>query len=355
MNYERKHTEILTSMIGNVNKMKEHMVGTVLSDYSSTGKSRPWGKHKANAAKLAKLYRRANERELLISENRLASLESCGDILEFSVFRNGGKRLKHAYFCRNRLCPMCQWRRSLKLSHRLRGALKKLVDEDSSVAFIFATFTIKNCAADKLSTTITQMTRGFSSMLKRTPFKGKIRGYVRTIEVTVNKAQMTYHPHIHALLVVDKSYFGGRGYIKQATWRQAWGKAIGVDYLPLVNVQRAGVGHVVEVAKYCSKVDDLAEMMTSGVVNQKMAVDVLITLHKALKGRRLVSTGGLLKDALKCFDKELEDDSGVVEVIDDVDVEIGRVIYRWTPLAGVYVNDSGLLELPKDSLDSAAS
>ena len=303
----------------------------VLKDFSSTGKERKWAEFKAGSERLADLYRRANEVESLITDKRLGDLEHCGEYLEFALFADGGKKLKYAYFCRNRLCPMCQWRRSLKLSFRLRGALERIVT-DNSAALIFATFTVKNCAGCDLSSTISDMTTSFSTVLKKSPFKGKILGYCRTIEVTFNRKDWSYHPHIHALLVVDKGYFSGCGYVKQAVWREVWAESMNLDYSPLVNVQRAELGSAAEVAKYSTKgIDSLSK-----VKNQKLAVEVLSVLHKALKGRRLISAGGILKTALRDFDKDLiRDDEGIVEDVNSV--EVGRVIYKWTPKFGVYL------------------
>lgn len=305
----------------------------VLVDFSSTGRERRWAKYKAGSEGLAQLYHAANEVEMLITDKRLLDLEHCGEFLEFVVFADGSKRLKYAYFCRNRLCPMCQWRRSLKLSFRLRGAIERLKESDNSFAYIFATFTVKNCTGGDLGACIGDMTKAFSSMLRCPTFKGKILGYCRTIEVTVNQRDLTYHPHIHALLVVEKSYFS-RGYVRHSAWQQAWAAVMDLDYLPQVNVKRADVGSVVEVAKYSTKgVDSLANVGSSKLA---VGIGVLVTLHKALKKRRLISAGGVLKAALHDFDRDLiRDDEGVVEDVDSP--EVGRVIYKWTPKFGVYL------------------
>ena len=68
-------------------------------------------------------------------------------------------------------------------------------------------------------------------------FKGVVKGFIRTTEVTRGKdGDMMAHPHFHALLLVDSSYFA-RNYIKQLEWVEMWQKALRVDYAPSVNVK----------------------------------------------------------------------------------------------------------------------
>ena len=53
-------------------------------------------------------------------------------------------------------------------------------------------------------------------------FKGVVKGFIRTTEVTRGKdGDMMAHPHFHALLLVDSSYFA-RNYIKQLEWVEMW-------------------------------------------------------------------------------------------------------------------------------------
>ena len=90
--------------------------GEILSDKRPNGEERPWSLHKINSLKLHSLYGKALRVDnSVITENRLQSLEQCGDNLLFSVNDKKEKRLKGANFCRLRTCPMCNWRKSLKM------------------------------------------------------------------------------------------------------------------------------------------------------------------------------------------------------------------------------------------------
>lgn len=53
-------------------------------------------------------------------------LAECAQWAEFERLPNGqGLRLHEASFCRVRLCPMCQWRRSLKLGDQVRKVVSR--------------------------------------------------------------------------------------------------------------------------------------------------------------------------------------------------------------------------------------
>lgn len=93
--------------------------GEKLADYSATGKKRKWDLHKQNNLKLVELYKQAIKiNPSVISPKRLQDLADCANQLEYLQDAEGNKKLYKTYFCRVRLCPMCQWRRSLKFQKK---------------------------------------------------------------------------------------------------------------------------------------------------------------------------------------------------------------------------------------------
>ena len=79
----------------------------------------------------------------------------------FYAKRRRGKRLHGANFCRNRLCPMCNWRRSLKMYSQVSQITDKILTTRKS-RFIFVTLTVKNPDAEHLTETLDLMNKGFS-------------------------------------------------------------------------------------------------------------------------------------------------------------------------------------------------
>ena len=178
------------------------------------------------------------------------------------------------------------------------------------------------------------MTSSFSKVLKRDKRLSKsVLGYMRSIEVTVNTQDWTCHPHIHAIIAVRADYFT-RNYVKQSEWREMWQSAMQLDYLPQVNVKllKGSDWSVAEAAKYAVKsVDVLADAK-----DKLSAARMLADLTVGMKKRRLVSFGGVFRNVK--FDDEDNDSGDLVHVEGSSgDSEIGRVVYRWSPLVGAYV------------------
>ena len=241
--------------------------GEILSDPRKNGKERPWKMHKVNSLKLHELYKKALVLDNnLISESRMKNLEECGNNLLFSVNDKNEKRFKSAYFCRLRTCPMCNWRKSLKMFGQTNKIANKILEQLPTTRFIFVTFTVENCDADKLSQTIDMMNIGFKRLTDKSKklaitnkFKNNMIGYMRAIEATYNQEKDTYHPHIHCIFALKAGYFT-HGYIKKSEWQYIWGECCKTEYEPIVHVQTIKNNTskaVAEVAKYPVKIDDL--------------------------------------------------------------------------------------------------
>lgn len=83
---------------------------------------------------------------------------------------------------------------------------------------VFLTLTVKNPPAIELRDTLKAMNSVWQRLAQTKRFKGVVKGFIRTTEVTRGKdGDMMAHPHFHALLLVDSSYFA-RNYIKQLEW-----------------------------------------------------------------------------------------------------------------------------------------
>ena len=329
----------------NENEILEIGTGEILSDKRPNGEEKPWKKHKMNSLKLHGLYEKALIKDNdLITENRLQSLEQCGDNLLFSVNDKNEKRLKGANFCRIRTCPMCNWRKSLKMFGQTNKIANKILEQNSSTRFLFVTFTVKNCSAEKLEETINLMNKGFKSITDKTKklaitnkFKNNMLGYMRAIEVTYNQQEDTYHPHIHCIFAVKAGYFT-HGYIKKTEWQYIWGECCHTDYEPIVKVQtikNSTSKAVAEVAKYPVKMDELANYQ-----NENKAIKALIVFTKILKGRRLITFGGVfadIKKQLKLDDVETGDLIHLEDEQKENFEEIKTVLYKFNVKVGCYI------------------
>lgn len=307
----------ITKFEQNVNLELITKTGEVLQDFSSTGKERPWQLHKQENLRLAEIYKLADEK--LITDSRLFDLEHCGDTLVFVKNERGEQRLQHANFCRVRLCPMCQWRRSLKMFSQVKAITDEILKQDKSIRFIFGTFTIENVDAQNLEVCIQNLNKKFKYLTDQNKtfapakkLKQNLLGYLKAIEVTYNSQDKTYHPHLHVIFAVRANFFAGKqNYLNKKEWIELWQKALNVDYKPQVDIKaiKSGVTGtakaVAEVAKYPIKTAPILKL------SDDEAVEVLKTLTLALHKKRFVGYGGIfktVKQKLKLRDVETDKD-----------------------------------------------
>lgn len=249
-------------------------------------------------------------------------------------------KLSKANFCRERLCPMCSWRRSLKIF----GQVSKIMEHlDNQYRYIFLTLTVPNCSPERLSEVIDDMVKGFNRLMHLKAVKGAVKGYFRVLEVTRNKHNGTYHPHFHIVLAVACSYFDSRYYIKRDEWLHMWQQSMKDDSITQVDVRTvknkktgetsgAALGSAVaEVAKYAVKASDY-------VIKSKPQLmdEIVTTLTSALGGRRLTAFSGCFKQARQ--DLELDDceNGDLIHLDGDIRHDLGQMIYKFKWSAGCY-------------------
>ena len=317
--------------------------GEILEDVSRTGRKRPWKEHKMGSMQLAELFRAAEKYGHSLPETRLRDLEECADVLWFLQDAEGKRRLKSANFCRVRVCPMCNWRRSLKLFSQV-SAITDAILVEKKARFIFVTLTVQNVRGDVLRETIDELNRAFKYIVDKhqtfapaKKLKENLLGYMKAEEITYNADRDDFHPHIHAILEVRPSYFRGDGYIKQKDWTAMWRAALGVDYDPLVDVRNIKGGTakaVAEVAKYPVKMDNILK-----IADKDKAAKALTQLYSAIFKRRLVTFGGDFREYRRRLD--LDD----VETGDLTHVEaesktfnaVAQVLFKWRVSTGAYI------------------
>jgi len=305
----------------------------VLEDVSKTGKSRPWVEKRLNTEELAKSYER-------LGNKKYFRIKDCGTFLEFRRYIETKElKLNRSNFCKVRLCPMCSWRRSLKIFGQVSQVMNKALDNEE-YRFLFLTLTCKNVYGEDLSSQIDDLFYAFNKMTKRKIFKDSIKGWFRGLEVTHNLTDDTYHPHFHIILTVNKNYFiNPREYISHENWVKLWKSCLKIDYNPIVNIKAFKTGNkkqveksIAETAKYTVKDNDFIIKDEKGEVNEKMTDDAVFILDKALANRRLVAFGGLLRDIQKKLNLDDMENGDLVntdnEVLrEDLDYILER--YKW--------------------------
>lgn len=305
---------------------------------------------KTKSETLAKSFKRIGE------DNRSKRVFDCGSYLAFAhevdfdgVIAEKGK-LHNANFCRERLCPMCIWRRTLKIYGQISQIMLSMPKD---VHYLFLTLTIPNCESEDFQDTVDRLFKSWVKLTKNKKFKNAVLGYYRVLEVTRNKKNGTYHPHFHIILAVSPSYFSGPYYIKHDVWLDMWRKAYGDESITQVDIRKIKArdkslsetsdltdldgfksleGAVSETAKYAVKDDDFI------ISDDNQLMDSIVkTLLYGLKGRRLVQFGGLFKEVAQRLKLDDVEDGDLIHIDDDkINSAVAQMIVKYGWRSGAY-------------------
>ena len=169
------------------NNITSDLKSTVLSDKKKNGKVRPWRDKKiANVAYYELL-------EILVFK-KAKRVSMCGDILEFDITTEGEMKLAKAWFCKSPLCPMCNWRKSMKLSVQTTKIVTEVIRQKPKARWLFLTLTLKNVYdGEQLDQSLKQMAEGFRRLMMYKKVQKNMVGFMRSTEVTVNLKDGSYN------------------------------------------------------------------------------------------------------------------------------------------------------------------
>lgn len=234
------------------------------------------------------------------------------------------KRLHNTDACGNRFCPICTWstakKNAIKISVMME-AVQALAGKD----FLFLTLTAPNVSGEELRDEIDRFNQGINRLFQRRNVKRVVKGYIRKLEVTTDQEKLitedlykrkknyydlrglkvgdpnptynTYHPHMHIIVVVNKSYFVSRDFISKDEWLEMWRSCMRDDSITQVDARKvsstaaSNSNAVLEIAKYSAKGSDLYH-----------SEKVFDTFYIALKRRQLIVYSGMMKDYAKKFE-----------------------------------------------------
>jgi Plasmid rolling circle replication initiator protein and truncated derivatives len=244
-------------------------------------------------------------------QGKVTAICECGNTIKFVTNEDKSKKhLNNARFCHWRFCALCAWRLSLKRTFVTKVVLTRL--SNLSFRFLFVTLTAPNVKAEDLSDEITRLNEAWSRMTKRKKYKDLIVGGIRKIEVTYNSKTDTYHPHLHIVLCVEKSYFkrGSKrvgekvenyypNMIMFEEWQSDWQQALRDKRAEQINVQAISSNPkklakaIAEISKYSAK--------DSEMVQDKKVFEAM---YFGMKGKRLFSPFGLMKKLFREFEAD---------------------------------------------------
>ena len=133
----------------------------VLVDKTKSGKVRPWREKKiANVDYFELLH--------ILEFKKAERVKDCAEILEYKQNRETGERkLYRVWFCKSRLCPMCNWRRAMKHGIQSQKVVAEVIKQKPTVRWLFLTLTVKNVYdGEELNKSLSDMAQGFRRMMQ---------------------------------------------------------------------------------------------------------------------------------------------------------------------------------------------
>jgi plasmid rolling circle replication initiator protein Rep len=249
-----------------------HSAGQELLQAVCSEQIKKWKMRKALAVKAAPRL------PPLITE----ALRKCSTHVELITSDNGLST--RVWACRHKFCPICSWRRALKWT----GEMSKLPEEASKYRWLFITLTLRTVPVAELEERLGLLSKSWRKLTLQAAWPGV--AYLRSIEMTEGMNGLA-HPHIHAVVAVPRSFFRGKAYIKQSQWREMWKQAAGVDYLPSV--------HVRAIKDIASATQEVKKAVNYSLKLSTARPEFLARAAAAMKGKRSVEAGGMLRGWLK--------------------------------------------------------
>lgn len=244
------------------------------------------------------------------TEKTIERINNCATFLQsVSNFDRNRSKIVKANRCMNRFCPICMATKARKEAYMLLIILKFLSCA-KGYEFIFLTLTVPNVAGDELVRELDEQYLALKRLIQRKEFKAISKGFIRKTEITYNQKRNDFHPHIHMLIAVNKSYFTEKSlYVSQHKWQEIWKKCKKDNSITQVHVKKANESSFKELAKYEVKDFDMLGY----------SQEVFDVFYKALKGRKTLTFNGCFQEAKKMYKEGKLDEYKEVDKTEYVD------------------------------------
>ncbi|WP_204981965.1 protein rep [Mammaliicoccus sciuri] len=297
----------------------ENQDNETLKDMTKSGKQRPWREKKIDNVSYAEILE-------ILKIKKAYNVKQCGNVLEFKPTDEGYLKLHKTWFCKSKLCPVCNWRRAMKNSYQAQKVIEEVVKEKPKARWLFLTLSTRNAIDGyTLEQSLKDLTKAFDRLSRYKKVSKNLVGFLRSTEVTVNKNDGSYNQHMHVLFCVESAYFRKKeNYITQTEWVDLWQKALQVDYRPVANIKAIKPNQkgdkdiqaaIKETSKYSVKSSDF---LTS---NQEKNQEIVKDLEQGLYRKRMLSYGGLLKQKHKILNLDDSEEGNLINTSDEKTTE----------------------------------
>ena len=254
---------------------------------------------------------------------RAARMQHCGDM----VFFRWCPKCGHSHgvaggMCRDRLCPLCEWRLSMTRYSQMLAVFDVLHDRfiSGNMFASMLTLTVRNVPVSRLRQTLIKFTEAWRAVLRRACMK-PIVGWARNIEITRNEKTGEYHPHVHILLLWEKQPNVNIDEIAVGIVNE-WDKQMHLEYRSIWNhkiayTKTAAVDYINDprTAAQCAAAEAAMYTLSSNTI-LNIPTNEIEAFAAAVAGVRMTGYGGCIKSARKLLD--LRDDEPAAEAEADL-------------------------------------
>src|SRR5699024_4273074 len=122
--------------------------------------------------------------------------------LEYKVsYETGEKTLYRVWFCKSRLCPMCNWSRAMKHGIQSQKVVAEVIKQKPTVRWLFLTLTVRNVYdGTESNKSISDMSKCFNRIMKYNNINKNFDCFMRATEITVNNIDNSYNHHMHVVV-----------------------------------------------------------------------------------------------------------------------------------------------------------
>ena len=265
-------------------------------------------------------------------KERAIRMIGCGSQIEVERCEKCGQVIfKKAILCRDRLCPTCAWRLSVKRFAEMMSVFNEIFKEHPELKASMLTLTVKNVPVSELKETCRNMSNAWKRLTQSKSFALKIIGYARSLEITINKRTLKTHPHLHILLIWGKNEDNN---VFRERMKKMWRKTTNIDYDPIIDIRDAyskdetdsAVKIALEGFKYAIKPNDF----------EKIPLKDFFEFANQIKGIRFISYGGIILNTRRKL-KMLEKDTPSKE-IEDIVIDNNACSHHWVKALAIWSN-----------------
>ena len=275
-------------------------------------------------------------------EKRAGRMAWCSTLRHSFICPDCGKvHYKSGGYCRDRLCPMCQWRMSMTKYRQMMEVLSALSErfKNQEIFASMLTLTCRNVPVEELKGTLVTFGRAWQAVSRRVCLtQSHVIGWARNTEITRNPRAKNYHPHIHVFLLWEADETLDINSEVKAI-RQEWERQIQADYPTIwhheIAFSKSGT------AKYITDYQSDAEAAAAEASMYALSSSVLLQIPEdelssfayAINNVKMTGYGGIIKQVRAQLDlkEEAIDDHICTEkpICPGCGAEMLHLVERW--------------------------